>query len=255
MSRMPYIGDEESGKWSRKRERLLAEGVSYRSLIFTALLILTCILAVFLVVYTLMYSFFRFGLLSYVLIAAVILSGFAAYSLYASGKVRTRKLLLGLTLLVVVALAIYATWSVLTPSWSFEITTDKPVYTLGENVQITVTLKNKGYVSHSFTAAVDNPVLVSIEYVNPNNPTVKYQVWYTPYQKSETTFTVSPNQPFTRTCTWNQTDIQGWQFWNTTYMAGTYYIEAFIPKKEESFPIISDHALFLAWVYINVTAT
>lgn len=167
----------------------------------------------------------------------------------------TNKIILASLSMAAVLITLYVANVIMTPSWSFEITTDKPVYNLGENVQITVTLKNKGYVSHSFTAAVDNPVLVSIEYVNPSNPTVKYQVWYTPYQESETTFTVSPNQPLTRTCTWNQTDIQGWQFWNTTYKAGTYCIEAFIPKKEEGFPSESEHALFLAWVYINVTAT
>jgi ABC-type multidrug transport system fused ATPase/permease subunit len=228
----------------------LVESISFRSLIFTALFILTCILTVFVIAYTLMYSFFQFGLLSYVLIAAAILSGVAAYSLYASGKVRIHKLLLGLGLLAVVALTIYATWFVLAPNWVFGLSTDKSSYTLGERVQITVTLENHGFVPQSITSPTTNPVVVA---VYARALTVTTQMWYSPYLLNETSFSISPGQPLVRTFVWNQTSSSNPEFWNTTYMAGPYLIEAFIPKSRVDFDVSS--RLFNAYVYINVTAT
>lgn len=249
MNGTPSIGDGESGKWSRKREGLLVKGVGFRSLIFTALLILTCILAVFLIAYTLIYSFFQFGLLSYVLIAAAILSGVAAYSLYANGKVQIHKLLLGLTLLVIVAFTIYATWFVLTPNWVFGLSTDKSSYKVGERVQITVTLENHDFVSQSITSPTANPVVVA---VYARALTVTTQMWYSPYLLNETSFSILPGQALVRTFVWNQTSSSNPEFWNTTYMVGPYLIEAFIPKSRD-FDVSS--RLFNAYVCINVTAT
>lgn len=245
MGKTPSTIDRESWKWSRKRERLLAEGIHYRSTIFAALLIMTCILVVFLIVYTLMYSFFQFGLLSWVLIAAAIVSGIAAYSLWASGRVRTRRLLLGLTLLVIVALTIYATWFVLTPNWVFGVRADKSSYRLGERVQITVTLENHGFVPQSITSLTANPVVVAVYDLTPT------QMWYSPYLLNETTFSISPGQALVRTFVWNQTNLVNPGFWNTTYKAGTYQIEAFIPKSND----FTNSKLFSADVYINVTST
>jgi len=165
------------------------------------------------------------------------------------------QVILEFLLIPIVFVGIYIGDVIMAPSWSFELTTDKPVYGLGENVQITVTLKNKGYVSHSFTAAIDSPVIVLVEYVSPSNPSVMHSVWYTPYEENETTFTLSPNQLLTRTYMWNQTNTQNPAAWNTTYNAGTYYIEAFIPKEKDSSITISSNALFRASVYINVTET
>jgi len=165
------------------------------------------------------------------------------------------KIILAAVSMAAVFIALYIVNFIMTPRWSFEVTTDKAVYSLGENVQITATLRNMGYVSSSFTAPVDNPVLVSVEEVSPNNPTVRSQVWYTPFQESETTFTVSPGQPLVRTYMWNQTNTENPQFWNITYKAGTYYIEAFIPKKGDGSWEWDMDALFRAWVYVNVTET
>lgn len=247
ISRTPSIGDREPRKWSRKREELLVESIHCRSLIFTALLILTCMLAVFLIVYILMYSFFQSGLL-YVLIPAAILSGAAAYSLCASGKVRTRKLLLGLTLLVILALTTYATWFVLTPNWVFGLRTDKSSYILGESVQITVTLENHGFVPQLMTSPTANPVVVAV-YAWHNDP-FPNMVWYSPYFWNETTFSILPSQALVRTFVWNQTNFVNPWLGNTTYKAGTYLIEASIPKSSDF-----SSNLFSADVYINVTAT
>jgi len=250
MGRTPSTIDRESGKWSTwRREGLLVEGIRYRSPIFAALLILTCILAVFLIVSILIYSLL---LLSYVLIAAAILSGIAAYSCFASGKVRTRKVLLGLTLLVIVTLTFYAALFVLSltrANWVFVLTTDKSSYSLGEKVLITVTLENYGFVSHSITSATSDPVVV-VYAISPVDLSGR-KVWSNPYLFEETTFSVSPGQALVRTYVWNQTNsAQPW-LWNATYEAGTYLIEAFIPGSFGPTP----STLFLADVYMNVTAT
>jgi len=108
------------------------------------------------------------------------------------------RIILASSFIVVISAAIFATWVIISPNWSFEVTTDKSVYNLGENVQITVTLKNRGYIPHSFISSINTPVVVSVEYVSESNPTLKYQVWYTPFQQIETTFTVSSNRPLIR---------------------------------------------------------
>jgi hypothetical protein len=53
----------------------------------------------------------------------------------------TNKIILASLSMAAVLITLYVANAIMTPSWSFEITTDKPVYNLGENVQITVTLK------------------------------------------------------------------------------------------------------------------
>jgi hypothetical protein len=242
--------DGESGKWSmRRREGLLGEGIRYRSPIFVVLLILACILAVFLVVSILIYSLV---LLFYVLVAAVILSGIAAYSCFASGMVRTRKVLLGLILLVIVALTSYAALFVLSltrANWVFVLATDESSYSLGQEVLITVTLENHGFVSHSITSPTSDPVVVAYT-ISPVDLSER-MVWSNPYSFEETTFSVSPGQALVRTYVWNQTNsAQPW-LWNATYEAGTYLIEATIWG---SFGPTASR-LFNADVYINVTAT
>lgn len=196
-----------------------------------------------------MFSFFRFGLLSYVIIAAAILSGAAVYSLWASGKVRTNRLLLGLALLAVVASTVYGTWFVLTPNWVFALTTDKSSYSLGQEVEITVTLENHGFIPHSITSPTANPVVTTV-YALYEDPTLSSQVWYSPYVLNETTFTVSPGQALVRTFVWNQTNLVNPSLWNTTHKPGEYRVEAFIP---ESSDLIGK--LFSVEAYVNVTAT
>lgn len=169
-------------------------------------------------------------------------------------KVRTRRIILSSVLLAIVALAIYATWVVITSNWVFGLATDKSSYSLGERVQITVTLENHGYIPHSITSLITNPVVVQISEVSTYNPTVTTQVWYSPYLRNETAFTVSPGQALVRTFTWNQTNTVNPWFWNTTYKPGTYLVEAFIPK-DSDLTLIDSSTLFSAWFYINVTAT
>jgi hypothetical protein len=157
--------------------------------------------------------------------------------------------------LAIIALAVYATWSVLTPVWVFGLATDKTAYGLGEDVQIIVTLENHGFISHPITAAIANPVFVAVYAVAESNPTITTQVWYSHYVSNETTFTVSPSQPLLRTFVWNQTNFVNPGYWNTTYKAGTYLIEAFIPKSGAGWPALLGPKLFSAYVYINVTAS
>ena len=161
------------------------------------------------------------------------------------------------TILVVFAVAVVAitsvlsVWAITTPKWSFSVTTDKSTYELGESVQITVTLKNLGFIEHSFTSSLSDPVAVSVEIVH-EDPTLTTQAWYSLYHPDATEFTVAPHQSLERTFTWNQTWTTNLWLCNQTYMPGTYITRAFIPKVQEGFPAILSSHLFTAYTTINI---
>jgi len=160
--------------------------------------------------------------------------------------------------LIVIAVGItlpYSVWVIIVPRWSFAVFTDKSTYKLGEPVQIRVKLENLGFVTHSFTCAISDPVYFSITrkggYYN--------HVWYSKYPDRTTTyFTVSSHQTLERTFTWNQTNIYHPE---KEIDPGKYSIEAFIPKPQPPFqeiwydPPLWDDPIFYAKIYINITST
>jgi hypothetical protein len=77
-----------------------------------------------------------------------------------------------LIVVVIGLVAPYSVWAIIIPRWSFSIITDKSTYELGEPVQIKVTLQNVGSITHSFTSAVSNPLVVQI-LRHPHS-----EVWY-----------------------------------------------------------------------------
>ena len=167
-----------------------------------------------------------------------------------------KKLLLRVAVISMIFIVIaYFVWFIIPPRWVFSITTAKSACLLGEDVTITVRLQNLGYITHSFTTCVSEPVIVSVEHQPTVNPTVTSQVWYNRFHKNITEFSLGPNDSLERTFTWNQTNTQNPRSWNQTYMPGTYHIHAFIPKADEE--IISDWGrnLFKAYTTINVTRT
>lgn len=164
---------------------------------------------------------------------------------------KRNKTILACILIVVVACAMYTSWVIITPKWSFSMITNKSIYTLEEDVQIVVILENLGFISHSFTSSISDPMVVSIEYVSEENPTVKTQVWYSPFNYNKTEFVIFPNQLLLRTFIWNQTNVANPWLWNTTCKPGYYFIEAFIPSGHVGI----DENLFQTWTYINITAT
>ena len=151
------------------------------------------------------------------------------------------------TILVVFAVAVVAitsvlsVWAITTPKWSFSVTTDKSTYELGESVQITVTLKNLGFIEHSFKSAVDVPFVVSVEIVLYDIT----QVWYSPYHPIATEFTVPPHQSLEMSFTWNQNNIH---FPEREIEPGTYTIVALVPKDEWFMDEV-----FIASTSINIT--
>lgn len=163
-----------------------------------------------------------------------------------------RKTLIGSVLIVTVALAAYGTWVVVTPKWAFKVTTDKSSYALGENVIITVTLENLGYIPHSITSSITNAIYVSI------TEWPYWPVWYSTYEVNKTTFTVAPGHPLTRTIVWNQTNTENPSLWtNRTCNPGTYSIDAWIPDLRDGNAVdpIMAYPLFGGGILINITAT
>lgn len=148
----------------------------------------------------------------------------------------------------------HTAWMVITPKWSFSVTTDKSTYALGEDVRITASLQNLGFITHSFESALRNPVMVSVEYQPTENPTSTIQVWYSPYHWEITQLSIAPNQSLERHFIWNQTNTANPWFWNASYMPGTYQLVAFIPDAEAELPIYSGgHTLFISFAGFNVS--
>jgi hypothetical protein len=177
-----------------------------------------------------------------------------AFDMLGSEKLSRKKLLfLTLGLVLLSSGVTHVVWVVATPRWSFSVSTDKSTYELGEPVQITATLENHGYIPQTFTSAVDDAITVNVEW----GPFLPIPVWNAPYKENQTAFTISPRQRLVRTFVWNQTNTVNPWFWNTTYMPGTYLINAFVPKRGGAtiFEDYYDDMPFWATTYINVTAT
>lgn len=170
-----------------------------------------------------------------------------------NGKLSGKKILLLTFSITIIAIAVTnLVWTITLPKWSFSVATDKSSYRLGEDVRITVSLKNLGFITHSFKSAVSDPVVVSVEYQYAENPTVTYQVWYNPFHRSITEFSIGPNESLERTIIWNQTNIYHPE---EKIEPGSYYVTAFIPSAETTGwgPIGLDK-LFSAWTSINITS-
>ena len=153
-------------------------------------------------------------------------------------------------LLIMSTIIAHSIWVVVTPNWHFSVSTDKPSYKLGENVKISASLRNMGFITHSFKSEISNPVLISIEYwYYELNPTVTYQVWYSFVDWNSVEFSIGPSQSLDRDFVWNQTKIINIQFGGEEIEPGTYLVIASIP--EVGGLLIDD--LFHAWTSINIT--
>ena len=162
---------------------------------------------------------------------------------------RRRILLLTFGVMSMALVSAQSIWIIITPKWSFSVSTDKSTYMLGETVMISVSLKNMGFITHSFKSKVTNPVEITIERPYGDNPTVRKQVWYSPYQLKETEFSVEPNRILQRNFLWNQTDIHSPE---EDIESGTYYIIALIPDAQH---VGWQSKLFYTYTMINITST
>ena len=165
---------------------------------------------------------------------------------------RKKVLLLTFSLTIIAIVIAYSVWTMVTPRWSFSVVTDKSTYRLGEDVKITVSLKNLGFITHSFKSRVIDAVVVGIEYQYTENPTLTYQVWYSPFYENITEFAIKPNQSLERNFIWNQTKSINIQF-GEEVEPGSYYVEAFIPSADSTMPLSVDN-LFWATTEISITS-
>lgn len=159
------------------------------------------------------------------------------------GKLSEKRILLLAFCVIIIATAVTSSvWTVITPKWSFAVATDKSSYRFGEDVKITVSLKNLGLFIHSFKSALSDPVLVSVASKRHS------QVWYSPYHRSITEFSIGPKESLERNFIWNQTNIHSPE---KEIGPGIYYIKAFIPSERAD---IGWDDLFRAWTSINITS-
>jgi len=182
--------------------------------------------------------------------AWALLFGFAVDSLSGKGKPSGKKVLtLTVGVMLTSALFTHSIWTITTPKWSFSVSTDRATYRLGEDVIIITSLRNMGFISHSFGSASSSPVVVGVEYQYSENPAGRYMVWYSPISRSVTGFAVGPGETLERSFLWNQTNIYHPE---ERIREGTYWIHALIPK--DSSETIGFDNLFSAWTTMNITS-
>ena len=217
----------------------------YFTLLFSVIIfILTAVGLAFLYYKTLVLPFW-FAFVYIVAWALVFAS--AADFFVGNGKLSGKKfLLLTFGVMIISTTVTHSVWTIVTPRWSFSVSTDKPTYRLGENVQITVSLENIGFITHSFKSSLSDPVVVSIETYG-----LGPQVWYSPYHFNRTEFTIPSHESLERTFIWNQTNIH---FPEEENEPDTYVVWAFIPKGEFLDPHVAG-TLFCAYTKINITST
>jgi len=178
-----------------------------------------------------------------------LLFAFAVDFFGGKSKFSGRKVLvLTFGVMLISTLFTHSVWTIVTPRWTFSVSTDKSTYKVGEQVKITASLMNVGFITHSFTSRASDPVLFSIRYE------YSLQVCYSRLHEEITVFSLSANQSLERTFTWNQTNTANSWAWNQTYMLGTYSIQAFIPNAGSTTLYFED-PLFSAWTSINITST
>jgi hypothetical protein len=149
-----------------------------------------------------------------------------------------RAISFGMILVIVLALLIASFLSfflvVLTPRWSFTITTDKTIYTASDDIRFTVTLKNAGYIPQTITSGITRelsgitePLFVVIDVEEDHNGLTGYYVWYSGDPKNaSSSLTLPAGNSITRTYEFNQSLIE------QGYRSGPYiiWIYAVIPK-------------------------
>jgi hypothetical protein len=153
-----------------------------------------------------------------------------------------KKRIISIALIVIaIGLAVpYSAWTIVVPNWSFSVSTDKSTYRLGKDVEITVTLRNMGFITHSFKSEV------KVIYVSIRNRSTGIHVWYSSYHLQDMVFSLEPNQILQGNFLWNQTNIHQPE---EEIEPGEYRIEARIPESDW------DNYLFWAKTYINITST
>lgn len=183
------------------------------------------------------------------LVAVVLVFGFAADYFLVGSKLGWKKFLLLSFGLIIISTTITQTFAIIVaPSWSFSFCTDKPTYRLGENVTITVYLKNTGFITHSFASMTGKPARGSIG-VGVRPLGTYSPVWGSFVYLRNANCTIRPNQILQRTFIWNQTANIGFykeEEWQAK--PGQYKISGGIRDAHTNY-------IFFDVTYINITST
>jgi len=184
----------------------------------------------------------NFGASAFILGILVTLGGSVEIATDKESLQTSKKKIIAVALIVItVGLAVpYSAWTIVVPNWSFSVSTDKTTYSLGEDVEITVTLKNMGFIAHSFKSEVSNAISLLV-----SNPSKGSYVWWNSSHLEDTALSLEPNQILQRNFVWNQTKIYKPE---EEIELGEYKIEARLGSDWE-------HYLFWAKTYINITST
>lgn len=187
----------------------------------------------------------RFWLIVAYVFACPLVFAFAFNFLIGDGKLSGKQaLLLSFSVIIISVTVTHSVWIVVTPKWSFSVSTDKSTYSLGEDVQIMVSLENLGFVPHSFKSSISEPVVISITTQRVG------EVWLSPYHFNMTEFTVPAHQFLERTFIWNQTNIYNQE---EKIERGKYYIRALIESATSD--MLGWDPIFFAGTSITIMST
>lgn len=187
---------------------------------------------------------YRLNPLVFIFVGTVAAVGIQSY-FYAMYKYFKQKKLKRLTILAVCLALIFITpytaYAIITPNWSFTVSTDKSIYKLGENITITATLTNHGYITHSITTSETST------WIRFCARKASWDLWWSLTQLNETEFSLASKQTIKKTVIWSQTV---WKNSWTNKMVplnetGDYYVCAEIVE----YP---DTTLFKDWVKIVI---
>jgi hypothetical protein len=192
-----------------------------------------------------------FWLVFVYIVACVVVMPLAADFFVEGGRLSwTQFLSLTFGVIILSGTVTHSAWIIVTPRWAFSVSTDRSTYTLGEEVRITVSLKNMGFITHSFTSGADNPIVVKVAIRSFEREVISEYgyspVWYSSFSRENTHFSVGPNQILERNFLWNQTDIYRPE---REIPPAEYIIEAIIPGPNW------EPELFWTKAYMNVTST
>lgn len=176
----------------------------------------------------------------YAVVCVLVLASAANFFVEGGKLSWTQFLFLTFGAIILSGIVTHSAWTIVTPRWAFSVSTDKSTYSLGENVEITVCLKNMGFITHPFQSEASDPIIVRIRRRYSYDP-----IWFSPYNLEETAFSVGPNQILQRNFLWNQTGYADY----VDVIPGEYGIIAEIPGNG-----LGGH-IFWARTYINITAS
>jgi hypothetical protein len=173
-------------------------------------------------------------------------------------RMERKKLVLVAISIVIISITFFLSTKVIAgPNWSFTVSTNKPTYKLGEEVHITVSLENKGFIPHSFKLINDEPLYVGVRCQYPYLAGSMLPVWCTPFHEKYTDYyqEIQPSKNLEKLFLWNNTkNYSDQEIQLGTYKVGVYIARMTPPWASQTLRFTYHDTPFISWTIINITS-